>query len=332
MKSAAVKLSLLAFSLAFTLGSLEGVLWLGNYSNASTWRVRGIFQLDEELIYSLKPNTERVWQSDEFTEDVKINSFGLRDTELLPRSEFERRIVVLGDSMTFGHGVSSEQTYCEQVEQLFADQGRRVDVVNAGVKGYGTDQSVKFFTTRLRQLDADLVILAVYQNDISDNINLPLYTIEDHELIDIDPTKNWLYALGTIDQKLPPFVRQRKLCQFAMNSFTNRDLYGVLPDLDQKELIQWSKSKVILQIERLQELCHVDSFRVLIVCLPYRDGPTNQYNWIPEDSIQSINLIEDPVWRDQAATLFFKTDYHLTAKGHRLVAEQVFEKARALVE
>lgn len=332
MKSAAVKLSLLIFSLAFALGSLEGVLWLANYSSASIWRVRGIFQLDEELLYSLKPNAERIWEADEFTEDVKINSFGLRDTELLPRSQFERRIVVLGDSMTFGHGVSGEETYCAQIEQFFADRGRNVDVVNAGVKGYGTDQSFKFFTTRLRQLDADLVILALYQNDITDNINLPLYTIEDRKLMAIDPTKNWLYALGTIDQQLPPFVRRRKLCQFAMNSFTNRDLYGVLPDLDQQELIQWAKTKAILQIEHLQELGLVDDFRVLVICLPYRDGPTNQYNWLPKENVSTLNLIEDPVWRDQSATLFFKTDYHLTAAGHRQVAEQVFEKARALME
>jgi lysophospholipase L1-like esterase len=76
-----------------------------------------------------------------------INSHGLRDREyslLKPTNTF--RILALGDSFTYGHGVRSEETYVKQLEAILnrklGHHGTRFEVLNAGVPGYNTHQEL----------------------------------------------------------------------------------------------------------------------------------------------------------------------------------------------
>jgi hypothetical protein len=63
---------------------------------------------------------------------VSTNSMGLRGPEMdNPKDKF--RIVCVGDSVTFGWGVSYEESYPARLERSLADQGYDVEVVNAGV-------------------------------------------------------------------------------------------------------------------------------------------------------------------------------------------------------
>ena len=66
---------------------------------------------------------------------VTINSLGLRDDEVsVPKPEGVVRILMLGDSVTFGWGVLQEDTISAQLEVLLnATPGAtRVEVVNSG--------------------------------------------------------------------------------------------------------------------------------------------------------------------------------------------------------
>ena len=78
----------------------------------------------------------------EFRNTVRINSLGLRGPELSDVPAGGRRVLLLGDSQTAGFEVAEEHTYAALVEkQLTTDLGSPVQVVNAGVRGYGTDQA-----------------------------------------------------------------------------------------------------------------------------------------------------------------------------------------------
>lgn len=294
------------------------------------WQVQELFQLDDELIYSLRPSHGRVATEEEFVERAHTNAAGLRDGELGPRDAFERRIVVLGDSMIFGHGVDDGETFPDRLEAIYRDENRSIDVINAGIKGYGTDGAYKLFTKRLLPLglDPDLVIFAIYTNDLHDNIGQPLYTIENGSLSPLDPTRNWIYILGSIDQKLPDFLRNRILYSIVMSRFVGRDFDSVLPDLSESELIDWAARKAMLQIAALRRLGSRENFRVLVLGVPYRDGPPGFYAWLDplrDHGIQVFDASSKAEWRAQKDRLFFPKDYHLTAAGNLLLAEQVSE-------
>ncbi|MBM4391487.1 MAG: SGNH/GDSL hydrolase family protein [Deltaproteobacteria bacterium] len=71
-----------------------------------------------------------------------INELGLRgEVPVTPRPAQQERILVLGDSTYFGHGVADADTFPSQLEGLLVKKGLKVDVVNGGIPGYSTEQS-----------------------------------------------------------------------------------------------------------------------------------------------------------------------------------------------
>jgi len=82
-----------------------------------------------------------------------------------------RRVILLGDSVTFGTGVEDSETFA-------AGLGRKAsgwEVVNLGVSGYGTDQELLLLEREGFALRPDAVVLNVcVGNDALDNA-LPVY-------------------------------------------------------------------------------------------------------------------------------------------------------------
>jgi lysophospholipase L1-like esterase len=95
------------------------------------------------------------------------NSLGLRDEREVPLTkEGEFRIVVLGDSMTVGLGVLSEDTFTSQLERSLNEPFDRVRALNGAVGAYATWQEVDLLKEKIHQLQPDIVLLAFYWNDL----------------------------------------------------------------------------------------------------------------------------------------------------------------------
>ena len=137
-----------------------------------------LWQHDDLLGWSHQPNSTgnyigpRPWPI-EFESHVEINSLGLNGPEPLPLPENGVRILFLGDSMVAGFEVEYEQTFCALLGKLLTERlGRPVQVVNGGVRGYGTDQAYLYFQERGRQLRPDLVLHWLSENDLLDDITI----------------------------------------------------------------------------------------------------------------------------------------------------------------
>lgn len=104
---------------------------------------------------------------------VRINSLGFRDARDYPlaKSANTFRILVLGDSVTFGHGALSDTTYPYLFEQRLKQWRPEVDwqVWNLGVPGYNTRQELKYLERVGPRYQPDLVIVGFYENDLIDN-------------------------------------------------------------------------------------------------------------------------------------------------------------------
>lgn len=102
--------------------------------------------------------------------EVTTNSHGYRDGEYSPTpGPGTYRILMLGDSTTFGWGVAQDQTIAKQLERALnsspSAQGRRFEVLNAGVGNYGTVQEVEHYRVMGRNYHPHLVILQYFIND-----------------------------------------------------------------------------------------------------------------------------------------------------------------------
>jgi len=97
---------------------------------------------------------------------VRINSFGLRNIEFDQIPKDAIRILMLGDSTTFGWGVPQNQTISAQLEKyLNQESNKTVSVINAGVGNYNTSMEVSWFQSIVDEVKPDLVIINVFIND-----------------------------------------------------------------------------------------------------------------------------------------------------------------------
>lgn len=97
---------------------------------------------------------------------AEINALGFRDREHdVSAAPGVVRIVVLGDSVTYGSEVAFDDRYANRLEVLLTQGGARVEVVNLGRAQYSTAQEVAVFEAVGVRLRPDLVILAYVLND-----------------------------------------------------------------------------------------------------------------------------------------------------------------------
>lgn len=104
---------------------------------------------------------------------VRINALGFRDARdyAIEKSPNTFRILVLGDSVTFGHGALSDTTYPFLLEQRLRHWRPDVDwqVWNLGVPGYNTSQELAYLQQVGPSYDPDLVVVGFFENDLAGN-------------------------------------------------------------------------------------------------------------------------------------------------------------------
>jgi hypothetical protein len=105
---------------------------------------------------------------------VKVNDLGFRDPREYPLAKPDKtfRILVLGDSVTFGHGAVYETTYPYLLEQRLKAWRADVNwqVWNLGVPGYNTADELAYLEEVGARFNPDLVVVGFYPNDIAPGV------------------------------------------------------------------------------------------------------------------------------------------------------------------
>ena len=154
--------ALVTFSTALALGAVELALQLINPPMAEP-ELRQIHQPSERYGFELVPGAEGVGNLGEL---IRINSYGARDAEFQDKGPHERRIVVLGDSFTFGFGLALEDGYVKQLQAMLGSGGVDVKVLNLGVSAYHLWQHVAQLQHRVAPLVPDLVVIGLFHDDL----------------------------------------------------------------------------------------------------------------------------------------------------------------------
>lgn len=116
----------------------------------------------------LRPNTRAEVHRHALSErDVVIetSSLGLRAPELGPKGPDEVRVLVVGDSITFGDFVDTAETFTARLEALTDGGKKKVRFVNAGLPGVGTVEEYYLYQEVQEKVDPDLVLVGMYLND-----------------------------------------------------------------------------------------------------------------------------------------------------------------------
>jgi hypothetical protein len=171
-KRIATRLAVASLSLAATVVALELALRYMTFGSLGAPRTTFHLQLFDPHPtrgWTLKPDREALLRTADFTVDYRTNSRGFRDVEhTLEKPEGVYRVVVLGDSFMEAGQVALEESFPRLLEQRLA--GRRAEVVNLGISGYGTLQELLMLQEEGLRYDPDLVVLALFpDNDLRNN-------------------------------------------------------------------------------------------------------------------------------------------------------------------
>jgi hypothetical protein len=112
------------------------------------------------------PNARTIYGEPEFQTSVAHDSRGYRSREVAAEKSDDRiRILVLGDSFTWGVGVENDETFSAVLERL----DPRLEVINTGTNGYGTSQQLRLLEEEGLALDPDIVIVGSFWNDVANS-------------------------------------------------------------------------------------------------------------------------------------------------------------------
>ncbi len=173
-KVLAARFALLSFCLILCLAVLEiatRVMYAGNkmHYGIEMWKYAKELKRSSEnydIGHEHVPNREAFLMG----VPVKINSMGLRDREFtLDKPNDVVRILVLGDSLTFGWGAHQDKTYPKVLERKLNENLpaglKKVEVINTGVGNYNTSQEVAYYENRGRLFHPDIVLVGISIND-----------------------------------------------------------------------------------------------------------------------------------------------------------------------
>lgn len=205
----ALRLALFAaLAVAFVLGGLN--LLLGLFVKDPP--LRTMYETDRyrwtRLIPGVRTQLEVGYSTDHWKGkgvrvDVAVNSLGLRNEEI-PREkpEGQFRILMMGDSSTFGWDTDFPYIYAEALEDMLngpagdARAPKRFEVMSAGVPGYKTTQGLIQLERELLPLAPDILTASYGVNDeepCERNQSVMFRYLPENAIYRRDPeTRQWL--------------------------------------------------------------------------------------------------------------------------------------------
>jgi len=232
------KLIILAVSTAFCLLIMEMVLRFVFPIRIMTIGLRdapkaaryGWALNPHQLIKILDPDTGAVYTD-------YANSEGWRDRErTIQRRPNTLRILVIGDSVTYGAIVGQADTYTAILERKLRASGVDAEVINISYGGWGADQELEALTLEGIAYKPDLIILQFCTNDPSDVV---YFASNDEPTRRMKPFYYELDASGVLQRHVNPlfqtdppaltwYDRMKKLAKHIEILRTPMMLYRVL--------------------------------------------------------------------------------------------------------
>ncbi len=176
--------------LVITLFLMEGVYRLLARSSFPPLEYMVPFDInrfDSQFGWSLIPGSHAVSNRTGVPVRYQINSHGFRGREYnqhKPDGVF--RIVVIGDSNTFGDGVEERYHFLTLLEKYY----KNVEVLNLGVSGFGIDQELLFLKKKGIKFEPDLVMAYVAHYSAHRHMNTvrwgrakPMYLLKHGKLV-----------------------------------------------------------------------------------------------------------------------------------------------------
>lgn len=308
---------------------LEVVLRIAGYGNVE------IYAADPQLFWKLKPNQDCYTKIDH--KPVHVNSRGTRGPEFdVPKPAGTLRILSLGDSKTFGWGLSEAETYSSLVEKMlqeYVGPARRVEVINAGVNAWSYGQMQVYVREYGLKYQPDILVLgdANLWTQFGDN-NSPEFVAAFLRLVRL---KNFLRRFATyhfiVEYKLQKAYQRTKARFVPLDP--KQDTFFKEQQKEDPDAFFRDKIESICQLALSNRIQPVLLFMPTVDQLAGQETPQalRAKTFVRERlGVPLIDTTAD--LKPQGAALFLEGDLvHLNVPGNELVARRLFQTLTNLV-
>ncbi len=345
-------LLLLATSMALSLGAAEAYLRFFNPQPLSAF-----YRWSDGTIRH-RPSFRFRYARAEFSNVISYNSDGMRGPEI---AEHKRpgvpRVLVMGDSFVDAKQVTDDEMLTSVMAEVSRAGGTPLEVINAGVSGYGTDRELILWERFGRGLRPDLVVLGFYPNDVQNNADRGLFGLDGDRAVALEepgrPGRSWrtrnreflaahshLYILIRLGLKEIDRVREEE------QSRESEEVFARSPS----ERIATGWTLTLALLDEMRRRVEAEGARFVVVVFPARyqvddalweaqakhlgldplafDLKKSQRllkEWAEKSGAPLIDLLDEFRSRNVSNSFYFSTDGHWNRDGHRLAAELILE-------
>ena len=297
---------------------------------------------------------------------VRTNSFGLRSPEVaVPKPAGRFRILLLGDSFTFGFQAAQHVIFARKLEELLRGRGYpAVEVVNAGVLSYCPLLEYLQYKHHLQALEPDLVVLNFDMSDVQDHLEyardlvssadgVPLFVKEPSlgqpgpllGLLSFDWVAKHLAALRRRSEAAAaavPFARDEDRYLWALDNGPEMDAevqQSLAPIASLSTLLRHHAIPLILATYPQPWQVSADATPLPPIRDQYGIGQNTVHlndrafrklnAFAVANGLPFLNATDAFRQHPEPATLFMESDFHFTPAGHSLYAQVLADRLAA---
>jgi GDSL-like Lipase/Acylhydrolase family len=287
------------------------------------------------------------------------NSFGLRSPEVaVPKPAGTYRILLLGDSFTFGFRADNAVVFAVKLEQRLRTEGfPSVEVVNAGVLSYCPLLEYLQYRHQLHVLEPDLVVLNFDMSDVQDHLEysrslvsssdgVPLYVTEPSLRQAPSPVPGllsfqWVARYATAARRRTesavegvPFTRDQDRYLWALDNGPemDREVQSTLaPIVNLADLLEHNRIPLVLATYPQPWQVSADATPLPPIRDQYGIGQNKVHQndrpfrkleaFADKHGLAFVNATAAFRQHPAPASLFLSSDFHFTGRGHALYAE-----------
>jgi len=248
----------------------------------------------------------------------RANAHGLRDRDRPAKAPGTTRVLVMGDSYTWGYAVLEDEAYPQVAERLLAERGRPdIDVINGGIPDYNSRQERQLLEQLMPIYQPDAVFLAYVVNDAEPSTAMDPAPEEVYR-----HSRSWF--LTEAADRLNRRMFRRQVLPSAKDVVGSNYLDGFNEDS-----MKWKDSRDA--VREMRDLCAAAGSHFTILMMPDFTQPFDERyglgkihdavaGWGRELEIPVFDILT--LFRGEDHTKWFVPwDGHPNAEAHRRIAE-----------
>jgi len=284
---------------------------------------------------------EAPWYEHLFTEQYKAqtypyvrNSLGLRGPEPeLPKPARVRRVLVVGDSFTFGLGVEDDEApFPAIMARELAGSSPPIEIVNGGIPGSLTADWVALWRRAGEALDPDVVVAVFFLRDGTTLGTIPHFFEQIRRDITRRNGESKLYEYSHLYRRLRDFQDRSRIADLFTESLVDAYLG--------EDTAEWQRAQAnLLQLRELVR-AHGAAFGLVVFPVlveleddyPFQSVMDELMGFAQRSGIPAHSLLPAFQGRHGPDLWVSAFDQHPNADGHSLAAESMLPFVRELLE